>query len=299
MQILRNTNINFINQRKFSFVLSGVLVILSVVLMFIKPPRWGIDFTGGSLIHLKFVEAPSEGDLRMALENGGIPKAGIQRFGKSQVMIVKIKGEVHEEVAKDVDGIIKAQLPGMEFEILRSEMIGPVVGEMIKEKAVKAFILAFIGMIIYVTFRYKGGIWGLAAIIALIHDVIITFGVLNFFGATIDLPVMAGLLTLAGYSINDTIVIYDRIRENIRLHYKMPLGEVINKSINETLSRTIVTSGTTLVVVLALFFKGGEVLHGFSLALLSGVIIGTYSSVSIASSLVYIWQTRGLRSQSQ
>jgi len=291
MQFLKNPNINFIKYRKPAFLVSVVLVALSIAFFFLRSPQWGIDFTGGSLYHLKFKEAPETADLRAALESGGITGSSIQKFRQSGIVIVRVRNsETDSEEA--VTAAINTKLPDSEFEIIRSEMVGPVVGSYIKEKAVKAFVFAFAGMIIYVAWRFRGGIWGLAAVIALVHDVIITFGILNYSGITIDLPVVAALLTLAGYSINDSIVVYDRIRENIKLHYKKPLGEIINTSINSTLSRTVITSGTTLFVVLALFFKGGEVLHGFSTALLAGIIIGTYSSIFIAAPLVYVWQSK-------
>ncbi len=293
MQFLKKTDINFLSKRKIAFIISATLVILSIVFLFIKSPNWGIDFTGGTLVHLKFKEPVSTKELRNILEKGGIDECSIQRFRNSKVIIVTIK-KAHKgsEVADKVSKVIKEASADMEFEVLRKEMVGPAVGTYLKEKAVKAFIFAFVGMIIYIAWRFKGGIWGFAAVIALVHDVIITFGVLNYFGITINLPVVAALLTLAGYSINDSIVIYDRIRENIRIHYKKRLGEIINSSINSTLSRTIITSGTTLIVVIGLFLKGGEVLHGFSTALLVGIIVGTYSSIFVASPLVYVWQKK-------
>ncbi|MFC2061906.1 protein translocase subunit SecF [Elusimicrobiota bacterium] len=293
MKFLKETNIDFLGKKKAAFIVSLIMVILSVVFLFIKTPNWGIDFTGGSLVHLRFSTPPVEKELRRVLEEAGLEQSSIQKFSNSQVIIIRLRKETTGGDAIDrVESAIKDGIPGSKFKILRSEMVGPAVGSYIREKAVKAFIFAFIGMIIYVAWRFKGGVWGLAAVIALVHDVIVTFGILNYFGITIDLPVVAALLTLAGYSINDSIVVYDRIRENIKLHYKKPIGEIINLSINSTLSRTIITSGTTIMVVLALFFKGGEVLHGFSTTLLAGIIIGTYSSIFVASPLVYAWQKK-------
>jgi preprotein translocase subunit SecF len=291
MQVLKNINIDFLGKRKLAFVLSIVLLLVSIGYLFIKAPNWGIDFTGGSLVHLKFQEPMQANTLKDILKKGGIEEANIQQFKGSNVVIVRIKKAYGAtDVSDKISEILKSEVPETEYELLRNEMVGPVVGSYLREAAVKAFVLAFLAMIIYIAWRFKGGIWGFAAVLALIHDVIITFGFLNFFGVTIDLPVVAALLTLAGYSINDSIVIYDRIRENMRLHYKKNILEIMNESINSTLSRTIITSGTTLVVVVALFFKGGEVLHGFSLSLLIGIIIGTYSSIFVASPLIYIWQ---------
>lgn len=293
MRFLKDTNINFLGKRKIAFVISAVFVGLSIAFLFIRSPNWGIDFTGGALVHLKFKEPLATGQLRRLLEDGGISESSIQRFRNSNVAIVRIKKTYGEsDVSLKVSEAIKKGAPLAEFEVLRNEMVGPAVGDYLRETAVKAFLFAFVAMVIYIALRFKGGIWGFAGVIALIHDVIITFGILNYFRITIDLPVVAALLTLAGYSINDSIVIFDRIRENIKLHYKKRLGDIINQSINATLSRTIITSGTTLVVVISLFLKGGEVLHGFSAALFIGIIVGTYSSIFVASPLVYIWQNK-------
>ncbi len=293
MKILKNTNIDFLGKRKIAFIVSIAFTVLSLSFLFIKAPNWGIDFTGGSLVHIKFDGAMPTKSLRGMLERGGINECDIQRFRDSRIVILRIKKAYGEGNMMDViSEVILKEAPGLKFEILRNEMVGPAVGSYLREKAVKAFLFAFVGMILYIAWRFKGGMWGIAAVIALVHDVIITFGFLNYFGITIDLPVVAALLTLAGYSINDSIVIYDRIRENMRIHYKKRLGEIINLSINSTLSRTIITSGTTLVVVIGLFLKGGEVLHGFSFALLIGIIIGTYSSIFVASPLVYVWQNK-------
>ena len=293
MQFLKDTHIDFLVKRKIAFMVSMVLMVLSVGYLFVKSPNWGIDFTGGSLVHLKFDQVLSTAELRQALQTGGIAEFSIQKFAKTNVAIIRVKKAYGEsDIPAKISAALKQSVPGTGFTIMRNEMVGPAVGSYLRETAVKAFIFAFAAMIIYIALRFKGGIWGFAAVIALIHDVIITFGILNYMGVTIDLPVVAALLTLAGYSINDSIVIYDRIRENIRLHYKKKLGEIINQSINSTLSRTIITSGTTLAVVIALFLKGGEVLHGFSIALLFGIVIGTYSSIFVASPLVYVWQNK-------
>ncbi|MFC2048892.1 protein translocase subunit SecF [Elusimicrobiota bacterium] len=293
MQFLKKTNIDFLGLKSIAFIISLVLVILSLSLLLVKKPSFGIDFTGGSLIHLKFEVPPSTAKLRQALDQIGIKECSIQKFGGSKIVIIRVKSLNREEgIADKISSGISEEIPGVVFEVLRTEMVGPAVGSYLKEKAVKAFIFAFIGMIMYVAWRFKGGIWGFAAVIALIHDVIVTFGILNFLGVTIDLTVVAALLTLAGYSINDSIVVYDRIRENIRLHYKKPLMEVINMSINSTLSRTVITSGTTLMVIVAILLKGGAVLYGFSVTLFAGIIIGTYSSVFVASPLVYSWHNQ-------
>ncbi|MFH1414856.1 MAG: protein translocase subunit SecF [Elusimicrobiota bacterium] len=293
MQFLKDTKIDFLGKRNAAFIVSSLLVVLSLVFLFIKAPNWGIDFTGGSLIHLKFEGPMPTKTLRDILSTGGIEEISIQQFRNTKVVILRIKKAYGEsEIVDKVQAALEKGAPELKYEVLRNEMVGPAVGSYLREKAVKAFLFAFVGMIIYIAWRFKGGIWGFAAVLALVHDVIITFGILNYMGITIDLPVIAALLTLAGYSINDSIVIYDRIRENMRIHYKKRIGEIINLSINSTLSRTMITSGTTIAVVIALFLKGGEVLHGFSTALMFGIVIGTYSSVFVAAPLVYVWQNK-------
>lgn len=293
MQFLKNTKIRFLSKRKEAFAISIVLILLSVIFLIIKKPNWGIDFTGGTLVHLKFEKSIQISDLREALIKGELPEPSIQSFRNSNVVIIRIK-KIKEEanISEKISDIIQSDFPGIGFSVMRNEMVGPAVGSYLRETAVKAFIFAFVAMVIYIAIRFKGGIWGFAAVIALIHDVIITFGILNILGVTMDLPVIAALLTLAGYSINDTIVIYDRIRENIRIHYKKKLSEIIDQSINSTLSRTIITSGTTLAVVISILLKGGEVLYGFAMALFIGIIVGTYSSIFVASPLIYVWQNK-------
>ena len=288
MRFLKNTSIGFLELRNISFIISVLLVVSSIVLFITKKPNWGTDFTGGTLVHVRFDSLPSEFQMRESLSQAGYENAGVQSFRDAEAAIIRV-GVTEEGVnaAKEIENGFSSSFAELNPEILRTEMVGPAVGEYLRERALWAFFLAFAGIILYVAWRFKGGVWGLSAVIALIHDVIVVFGLMVFLGITIDLVVVAALLTLAGYSVNDSIVVYDRIRENIKLHYKKPVFEVINMSINETLSRTVITSGTTLAVVLALLLRGGEVLHGFSVALFAGIIIGTYSSIFVAAPLVY------------
>lgn len=292
MRFLKKANIDFLGNRKTAFVISLILTIGSISLFFIKPPVLGIDFSGGSLVYINYEKAQRSGEIKDILDKLKLGPITVQQSRQSNTAIIRTQKEVSDEKVEKIIFSLNEKYPQSKFEQVGNETVGPAVGSYLKEKAIKAFIFAFIGMIIYVAWRFKGGIWGLAAVIALVHDVIITFGVLNFLQVTVNLPVVAALLTLAGYSINDSIVIYDRIRENIKLHYKKNIKEIVNTSINSTLSRTIITSGTTLMVILALFFKGGEVLRGFSITLLVGIIIGTYSSIFVASPLVYAWQVK-------
>ncbi len=295
MRLLRNTSIDFLKLRKVSFIISILLLTSSLFLLLRKGPNWGIDFTGGTLVHVRFDSLPSDIDLRNTLSLAGYEHPGVQSFRDAEAAVIRVAQQPEgegESVANRVEAALLEDYPEKNPEILRTEMVGPAVGDYLRERALWAFLLAFGGIILYVTWRFKGGVWGVSAVIALIHDVIVVFGLLILTGVTIDLVVVAALLTLAGYSVNDSIVVYDRIRENLKLHYKKPLGEIINLSINDTLSRTVITSGTTLAVVLALLLRGGEVLHGFSVALFAGIIIGTYSSIFVAAPMVYAWQNK-------
>lgn len=292
MRFFGKTNFKFIEKRKKAFILSGLMILVSVYAIFQKGGNLGIDFTGGTLVQINFSKEVNEKQMRETLSRHDLSGVTIQKFPQTNVLIIRVKsldvGPV--EIAQKLTSIFKEEFPQNQFTIERNEVVGPVVGEYLKKRGIKAFLLAFFGIIIYIAWRFIGGIWGLAGVAALIHDVFITFGIFTILGKEITLPIVAALLTLAGYSINDTIVVYDRIRENIKLHYKKPLAEVIDSSINETLSRTMMTSMTTLLVVLSIFILGGPVIHDFSFAILIGIFIGTYSSIFIASPLVYEWK---------
>ena len=294
MQFFGKTNFKFIEKRNIAFIFSGLMILVSVFAIFHKGINLGIDFTGGTLVQINFSQEVPVGEAREILSGHGLSSATIQRFPNTNVLVIRVKsldvGPV--EVAQKLTSIFQEEFPQNQFTIERNEVVGPVVGEYLKKRGIKAFLFAFLGIIIYVAWRFVGGIWGIAGVAALVHDVFITFGIFVVLGKEITLPIVAALLTLAGYSINDTIVVYDRIRENIRLQYKKPLAEVINSSINETLSRTMMTSLTTLLVVLSIFILGGPVIHDFSFAILLGIFIGTYSSIFVASPMVYQWKTK-------
>lgn len=293
MELFKDSNIDFLKYRRSTFAVSVILIILGVYFIFFgNGPNWGIDFTGGSLVQLGFSQPVTSSEIRDALSKHGMGSSLFQTFSRSNEVIIRVQEEKEDpiKISNELVRIFSEEMPDQEIEVSRNEMVGPLVGEYLKKQAILAFSLAFLGIILYVGWRFKGGIWGLAGVIALIHDVFITFSVLVLMGKEITLIVVVALLLLAGYSINDTIVIYDRIRENMRIFYKKPLYETFNLSINGTLSRTVITSSTTLFVVLSLFFFGGEVIHDFSFALIIGIIIGTYSSVFIASPIVFQWK---------
>lgn len=294
MEFFGKTNFKFIEKRNIAFIFSGLMILVSGFAIFHKGINLGIDFTGGTLVQINFSQEVPVGEAREILSRHGLSSATIQRFPNTNVLVIRVKsldvGPV--EVAQKLTSIFQEEFPQNQFTIERNEVVGPVVGEYLKKRGVKAFLFAFLGIIIYVAWRFVGGIWGIAGVAALVHDVLITFGIFVVLGKEITLPIVAALLTLAGYSINDTIVVYDRIRENIRLHYKKPLAEIIDSSINETLSRTVMTGVTTQMSVLALFFLGGPVLHDFSFGILIGIVIGTYSSIFVASPMVYEWKRK-------
>jgi preprotein translocase SecF subunit len=297
MEFFGKTNFKFIEKRNIAFIFSGLMILFSVFAIYYKGVNFGIDFTGGTLVQVNFSQEVTVKEIRGTLIKHNLSGATIEKFANTNILVIRIKtaqaGPL--EIIQKLTSIFQEEFPQNQFTIERNEVVGPVVGEYLKKRGIKAFLFAFLGMTIYIAWRFIGGIWGLAGVAALIHDVFITFGILTILGREITLPIIAALLTLAGYSINDTIVVYDRIREGMRLYYKKPLAEVIDSSINETLSRTVLTSGTTELSVLAIFFLGGPVLRDFSFTILIGILIGTYSSIFVASPLVYEWKRKRSR----
>lgn len=295
MQLFHKSNIDFIGKRWLFFTVSAIMILAGVVSLVTKGgPKLGVDFTGGSLIQVKFNQVTATEEVRKTLDDNGFTNSEIQSFMDTNVFIIRIQKSVipMTEVANKVEQAFKAKWGEGSFAVERTEMVGPRVGEALSEQALWAIIFSWIGIIIYVAFRFKSAAHGVAGVIALAHDVTITVGIFSILNKEISLTIIAALLTLIGYSINDTIVVYDRIRENMRLLRSKTLGEIINISINDTLSRTIITSSTVIFVLIALYIWGGEVIHDFSLALLIGVVVGTYSSIAVASPLVYEWETR-------
>jgi preprotein translocase subunit SecF len=286
--------IDFIGKRRVAFTFSTLFILVGIGWMTMKGGiRYGIDFTGGALLHLRFqreITPEDLGRIRELLNEGGI-RGNIQHIGVSRDEILiktqntALKGKIDKEIRTLLEDEFK------EFEVLRAERVGPVIGRDMQRKAIFAILFALTGMLIYITLRFEFG-FALAAIAALFHDILVTVLALCAFGVEFDIPIIAALLTISGYSINDTIVIFDRIRENIRLLRKERYPNLINVSINQNLGRTIITSLTTLFVVSALYLFGGPVIHPFSLALIIGVFVGTYSSIFVASPLLIYWSTR-------
>lgn len=288
-----NIKINFLGKSKLFFAISGALIFISLLLIFVKGFNYGIDFAGGTVVQVKFDQTPDLDKIRSSFKGLEIGEMVIQTFGESDHILVRV--EKTDKDLKETANIIQAKLKeisGGKITIERVEQVGPQVGSQLKSKATMAVIYSLIGILIYVSIRFEF-IFSLGAVLALFHDVIITLGIFSLMGKEISLPIIAALLTIVGYSLNDTIVVFDRIREKLKNSAgKDNIMQVMNVSINETLSRTLLTSGTTLLAVLALYVFGGEVINGFSFALLIGIIVGTYSSIGVASSLVYTIKTK-------
>ena len=292
--IKKQTHIDFMGKFKTALMLSGLLILAGFVSIAVHGGlKFGIDFEGGTLVQLKFPEVPAIDSIRSGLREIGLADSTIQEFGSPDTILIRVEiadGELKEmgtrikkalEETKGFTGII----------IERVEMVGPKVGKDLRIKAMLSILYAIIGIVIYISWRFELQ-YAIAAIIALLHDVLITMGAFSVLDKEFTLVIVAAFLTIIGYSLNDTIVVFDRIRENTRRRSKESLSDVINTSINQTLSRTLLTSGTTLLVVVALFVLGGEIIHDFSFALLVGVVVGTYSSIFIASVFLLYWESR-------
>ena len=291
IQIFKKMNFDFVGKRYVFFALSGLLLAVTIYSVFFgKGINYGIDFTGGTLIELKFSQPLPLADARQMLLKNGY-SCELQDFPKDNVIIIRLKS-TEAGIANKIQGVFRAEIPQNSFELARSEFVGPTIGRHLRNQAFFALFWSFIGIIVYVAFRFSSGIWGVAGVLAIIHDVLITVGLFAVLGREMTLTVIAAFLTLAGYSINDTIVIFDRMRENIRKDRKASTYDIINRSVNETMSRTIITSLTVFLVLVSLFFFGGEVIHDFALALLFGVIIGSYSTIFVASPIIYEWEKR-------
>lgn len=295
MKFISVTNFDFLKHRLTAFCLSGLLVLGTLGSLWIKKgPNFGIDFTGGTLLEVLFDQDVGIENIRKSLQDDGISSAEVQSVLGENRYIIRIKeGElVAQEASTRILSTFKNNFPQAETEILRSEFVGAVVGRLLIRKALFAIVCSLSGIIIFVAFRFKNVVWGISGVLALMHDVFLTLGLFSVMNLEVTLTVIAALLTIAGYSINDTIVVFDRIRENSLYRRKDSFAQIINRSLNETLRRTVITSLTTIFVVLSLFLFGGSVIHDFALALLFGVVVGTYSSLFIATPMVYVWYYR-------
>lgn len=287
-KILPKTNIDFIKSRKIFFLISGLIMAVCLFSVIFKGLNYGIDFTGGTMVQVKFNDNIGIDQVRSALNNSGV-KADIQTFIGTNSFALKVKGvqENVNEVSVKIQESLKNT--GVEFNIEQTDYVGPTVGRILAKKAIMAFVFAMLAMVFYIAFRFRSLVWGAMAVAALFHDVFLTIGVFSVFQLEVDLVIVAAFMTIAGFTVNDTIVIFDRVRENTRLHPKWGIKELLNSSVNETLSRTVITSITVIGATAILYFMGGKVLNNFSLAILIGLTSGTYSSAVLVPALVYQW----------
>ncbi|MBI3553656.1 MAG: protein translocase subunit SecF [Elusimicrobia bacterium] len=295
MQLFPKTHFDFLGLRWKFFALSGLLLGGSVVSLMTRGVKYGIDFTGGTVVTVTFEKPLELSRLRYAAAQAGMQDPGLQQFTGTNTFVIRIQSDVKQSAE-----LIESQLTAIQgvvgsenkLRIDNKEYVGPAVGRYLFRQALLAICLSLTLIILYLGFKFKDLIWGVAGVIALFHDVLATYGFFSILGAEVDLLIISAILTIGGYSIHDTIVIFDRMREKGKIMRKDPLGQVMNESMNETLSRTIITSGTVLVVVSILYFFGGKVIHHFAMAMVFGTIVGTYSSIAVAAPLVYEWNLR-------
>lgn len=293
MELIRpNTRFDFIGKKKFTIWVSAIALLISLGSVFLhKGLKYGVDFAGGILIQIRFSRAVDISEVRNAMEAMGSKDAMVQKFGGENEFLIRVEksAEDLEGMSKKIQASLQERFKDKTLEIRRVEVVGPKVGKDLKTKAIWAVGLSFAAILVFVAWRFKQVSFGLGGIAALVHDIIITYGTISIAGLEYSLPLMAVILTIIGFSINDTIVIFDRVRENLKKMRKENLETIFNVSINETLGRTILTSGTVMMVVLILFFFGGPVIHDFAFALIVGLISGTYSTIYVASPVVLLW----------
>ena len=276
-----NFNIDFMYWRKIALSVSIILATVSILSLSLKQLNYGLDFTGGSLVELHYPNEIEVGNIRQSLTNAGYEGAQVALFGSTQDVLIKLPGSVSDTLGAEIIQVLR-QESSDDIDLRRIEYVGPQIGSELRDDGGLAMLLALGLMMLYIAFRFQSRFAG-AAVLALVHDVIIVLGIFSLFNLDFDLTVLAALLAVIGYSLNDTIVVSDRIRENLRIQRGVDTEEVINLSLNQMLSRTLITSLTTLLVLMSLYLFGGELIKNFALALIFGVVVGTYSSIYIAS----------------
>ena len=292
MQFFKKTKIDFIGKRWIAYAVSAIVIVVGMGFFIARGEKaYGIDFTGGQMQEYSFARSIETEDVRRSLLDIGIKDATIQNVGKKNQILIKTS----DDTASEVNKVLNRSFSDNPSELLRVEKVGPSIGRLLRKSARLALLYSLIGILIYVGFRFKKIAFAAAGVIALFHDVFIAMGFLAITGRELNLTIVAALLTIAGYSINDTIVIYDRIRENLKLYRKASMREIVNMSVNQTLSRTVLTTLTTLLAVSSIFFFGGDVLRDFSFTLLVGILSGIYSTIYIAAPLVIFWHTKRAR----
>lgn len=293
MRLFKKTNIDFMAQRGKMYFLSSTIIVLGMISLLVKGVNFGIDFRGGTELVIAFNSAPDYGILRNSLLKAGLPDAEIKSFGNDQTILIRTtKQEEGMTVANKIKDAIQTDLSNLKFQVLSDSVIGPKIGKELRRDAVYSVLATLFVILAYIAIRYKF-IYGLGAVLSLYHDVLLTLGIISILDGVIPSlnleitqEMIAAFLTLVGLSVNDTVVVFDRIRENSKIYRSMSLNDVMNKSLNDTLSRTIITSGTIFLALIVLLFVGGEVTRGFAFTLTVGIITGTYSSIYIASAVV-------------
>lgn len=305
MRFFKKTNINFIDKRRTFYFVSIAIIVIGLISLSVKGIGYGIDFLGGTELVIQFDSPPGIGEIRKALGTKGFAKAEIKEYGDPRNILIRTTElGVGIEVGDKIKIALAEHFKENKISVLEEQKIGPKIGAELRRDALYAVIFSLVAMLIYIGFRFKF-IYGVGAVVALFHDVLVTLGVISlldgvtpFFDFEIDQNMIAAFLTLVGLSVNDTVVIFDRIRENLKIYKALPFRDVINKSINDTLSRTIITTGTIFLVLFIIMVLGGEVTRGFAFALTFGIITGTYSSIFIASAIVYEWSLKKNKNKS-
>jgi len=283
MKPITDRQIDFMGRRKLAFIVSAVMLVISVIAIFSLQLNLGLDFTGGTLIEVRYASAPSLDAIRQLLEEQGFRDVAVQTFGASTEVLIRLQQAFDPDVGDQVVSLLRDS--GTQVDLVRAEFVGAQVGDQLRDQSGMGMLVALGVVMLYVAFRFQYK-FAIGALMALLHDVIIVIGLFALFNIEFDLTVLAAILAVIGYSLNDTIVVYDRIREAIRTSQIDDMPAIFNEAINATLSRTLATSGTTLLVLLALLLLGGDMIENFALALLIGVVIGTFSSIYISGALL-------------
>lgn len=299
MRLFENTNINFLGHRRKFYLSSITFIVIGMICLFLKPVPLGIDFQGGTEVQLRFWKQVDISELRTIMDNANFLGMEIKTMGTDEDILLRTPMQSDGSVVSDqIKDAVTSGLPGNNFEILRIDKVGPKIGAELRRNALFAIIFSLIGILIYLSLRFQF-IYAVGAVVALLHDVLITLSAVAIshiivpgLNLEFNQPMLAAFLTLIGFSVNDTVIIFDRIRENIKLYKNEPIESVMNKSINATLSRTVITSGALLLALIVLIIFGGEVLRGFAFTFTVGVIIGTYSSIFVASSITVDWKQK-------
>jgi preprotein translocase subunit SecF len=300
LRIFHNAKYDFIRLRKWTYGLTAAFVVPGLILIAIIGFNYSIEFTGGTLMQVQFAEAPDIGQLRTAVEGAGVRSAEIQQFGSATEFVVRAQGaedvaqqgaEGSTAVAEQISDAMHAVFGEDAFEVMRIETVGPKVGAELRQRALYAILISFVVTLLYLAWRFEWR-FGVAAVLATAHDILATLAFIKYVNLEISLVVVGGILTMIGYSLNDTIIIFDRVRENLHKHRKMRLYDILNRSVNETLPRSVLTHTTTLMTLLALALLAGPVIRPFALVMLFGVFTGTFSSIFVAAPLLLYIETR-------